>query len=372
MKFMGKKEILIVCRSFYPENTPRSNRATELAKEFVRQGHIVTVLLPKKPDVHDLFEKENNLVIKDLGTLKWKNFNFGKSKIGYLLNRAAFRFLYLAFDYPNLELMFLVKNALKYEKGYDLLISIAVPYPIHWGVAKVWNSKQSIAKTWVADCGDPYMGCTTDNFKKWFHFKYVEKWFMRKANFISIPVESARQAYYPEFHKKIKVIPQGFCMKPIELINEPVQNQTKTFAYAGSFIPGMRDPRYFLDYLATLTIDFCFIIYTNKPDMLKAYESILGEKLKIKSYISREELLAVMAKMDFLVNFDNNTQTAVPSKLIDYAITGRPILNIENPLKTNVIDRFLAGDYSNALEINNIDQYRIENVCDHFLSLIHQ
>ena len=79
------KRILIISRSFYPENSPRANRTTELAKEFARQGHIVTILTPRKEAVHASFEKEYDVEIKDLGRPHWKNPDFGKSKWGYLL-----------------------------------------------------------------------------------------------------------------------------------------------------------------------------------------------------------------------------------------------------------------------------------------------
>ena len=45
---MDNKRILIVGRTFFPEQSPRSFRTTELAKEFARQGHQVEVLLPQQ------------------------------------------------------------------------------------------------------------------------------------------------------------------------------------------------------------------------------------------------------------------------------------------------------------------------------------
>lgn len=365
-----KKKILIVCRGFHPSNSPRANRATELAKEFALQGHAVTVLTPKDPIIHEPFEIEHGITIKHLGSPHWKNPNFGNSKIGVFLNRASVRFFQLIMEYPDIELMFIVKKALRRERDYDLLISIAVPYPVHWGVAMVWNKKHKIAKTWVADCGDPYMGCDTDSFKKLPHFKYVEKWFMRKANFITIPVESARKAYYSEFHTKIKIIPQGFKIKPIEIPINTQTNSVPTFAYAGGFIPIVRDPRSFLKYLSSLDIDFRFIVFSNNSELLDEYRNVLGEKLQINHFVPREELLKILASMDFLVNFDNNTGTAVPSKLIDYKIVNKPVLNIKKELNTTVIQEFMNGNYINDLQIESIDNYRIENVCRQFISLI--
>ena len=73
--------------------------------------------------------------------------------------------------------------------------------------------------------------------------------------------------------------------------------------------------------------------------------------------------------MDFLVNFDNNTGAALPSKLIDYKIVNRPVLNIKKILDKESIRQFLEGQYYSAMKIDNVDQYRIENVCRKFLSL---
>ncbi len=59
----------------------------------------------------------------------------------------------------------------------------------------------------------------------------------------------------------------------------------------------------------------------------------------------------------------------MPSKLIDYAIINRPILNVKNDFDRNVVLEFISGDYTHATRIENIDQYRIENVCQKFLAL---
>jgi hypothetical protein len=193
---------------------------------------------------------------------------------------------------------------------------------------------------------------------------------MRKTDFVTIPVESARAAYYAEFHSKIKIIPQGFKIKPIEIPTSTPANAVLTFAYAGGFIPNIRDPRPFLDYLSKLDFDFRFVVFTNSAELLEPYQEALGKKLQIKPYVPREELLSILATMDFLVNFDNNTGAAVPSKLIDYKVVNKPVLNIKKELNTIVIQEFLEKNYQNGLKIENIDQYRIENVCTQFLSLI--
>ncbi len=367
---MDKKRILIVSAPFYPQNSPRANRATELAKEFARQGHDVVVLTEFEDTDYNRIAREFSITLKDIGKRRWKSPDFGSSKLGSFITRAVYRIVSLSIEYPDIELVFMLKKALKNENGYDIMISSAVPYPVHWGVAASRRENHEIAKVWVADCGDPYMGCETDSFKKLFYFKYIEKWFMRKADYISIPVESARSGYYDEFQDKIKIIPQGFKFDVIEGSDKPVRNEVPTFAYAGGFIPKIRDPRPFLDHLTALERDFKFIVYTNTPELIAAYKLKLNGRLEIRDYIPRKELLETLSMMDFLVNFDNNTGVQVPSKLIDYALVGKPVLNIKAGVEPEIIGEFFFGDFSNKLNIDDIQKYNIKNVVKQFVKLL--
>ena len=366
---MDKKKILIVCKTFYPDISPRSFRATELAKELASEGYDVTVLTSRNNPDHIWIESKYGFVIKDLGKTHWKNPNFGKSKIGYFFTRAFYRFLSIFFEYPSLEYTFMVKKYLKNEIGYDLLISIAAPYAIHWGVAKAKEKNRLLTKTWVADCGDPFLFRDIDTFSKPFYFKYIDKWFLSKPDYISIPVESAKNAYNYKYHEKIVIIPQGFKFNASLRLSKK-RNIRPTFAYAGTFIPRFRDPRPFLDFLSDLKNDFCFIVFTRDGRLIQPYKDKLKDKLIINTYVSRDALMKTLVSMDFLVNFDNNTSTVVPSKLIDYALTGKPILNVEKLMNEKVIQQFFKGDYSSSMKIKNLDQYRIENVCKQFIKLI--
>lgn len=367
-----KMKILIVSRAFYPENSPRSFRATELVKEFKRQGHDVTLLTEKQDEVHVPFEKEYGVEIKNFGPLRFPEIDISRgNRISKLIKRAIRRGLLLFFEYPKIELVGKVKDALQKESGYDLLISIAVPHPVHWGVARAWRADSPIATTWVADCGDPYMGQTLDSFNKLFYFKYFEKDFCRKADYITVPIEEAKEGYYPEFREKIKVIPQGFKFDEVEINHTAYKkNSVATFAYAGSFIPGGRDPRKFLDYLIAQDKRFKFIIYTKTTGLVEPYLERAEGQIEIRDTIPRKVLLQELSKMDFLVNFENESPLMMPSKLIDYYLTGRPVLSVKSTeVNTKVTDRFLEGDYRDQYHFRNMDRYRIDNVCKQFLNL---
>lgn len=403
---MDKKKILLVTASFLPEISPRSFRATELAREMARQGHSVTVITPRNQAVHSLFEKENRLTIKDLGHHVGKASGFqvdggslaGGSPAGgplggtpgrgrkkpvvtagghhlfpsfRLVTRAIDRILELFLEYPDIRYMFMVRKALLQESGYDLLISIAVPYPVHWGVALARTSQRRIANIWVADCGDPYMGNRLDRFRKPFYFGLVEKWFMRKCDYLSITRKEFKINYYPEFHSRMVEIPQGFRFGEVKPVSESSRNGIPRFAFAGSFIRDKRDPRGFLAYLTTLKRDFRFILFTRSVELVKSFMPLLKEKMDLRDYIPREELLPQLADMDFLVNFGYDPFLQSPSKLIDYALTGRPVLNISaDGFDPSVVEEFLNGDYTHRFMIPDLDHYRIEKVCGAFLKLL--
>jgi glycosyltransferase involved in cell wall biosynthesis len=367
---MSGKRILLVSSAFYPEISPRSYRATELAKEFSRQGNEVTVISKFRDYEYSSFLKEYPVTLKMWQKAVFHKIPVSKKKLISVITRGLSRFLLLFFEYPFIEEMFRVRKMLKYENGYNLMISFAVPYPVHWGVAWSRSSKHLIADTWVADCGDPFMGDVLDTFRKPFYFGFLEKWFCRKADHISIPVESARPGYYSEFHQKINVIPQGFDFDINEYSTTRSISDIPEFAYTGGFLRGIRDPRRMLQLLIKTDLPFKFYVFTDDPGLLNGYIKDLEGKLIVSGYIPRPELMKKLSEMDFLINFDNNTQLNVPSKLIDYAITGRPVFNISQNFNEDGLLEFLKGNYEKRMPLPDPQQYHIKNISKLFLDLL--
>lgn len=372
---MESKSILLVTAAFYPENSPRSFRATELAKEFVRQGHKVVVYVPFQGFDYKKWGNENNIIFNDLGKLRLKGILIEGSNSVQLIKRVLKRGMLLLFQYPNIELMFKVRNKLINEKGYDLLISNAFPHPIHWGVAWARKMKNPIAKTWVADCGDPFMGNKMDSFKKLFYFKYFEKWFGKKCDYISVPAADYIQYYYKEFNKKIRVIPQGFKFEDSRIYEGVIKNKEVTFAFAGRFLPKLRDPRPLLDHLLTIEQPFRFVVFSPNTEFLYPYKNKLGAKLDIRGFIPREDLLFELSQMDFLIHveFHSSVKSDSPSKFADYAIVKKPViaLNMDH-FDTEKLSAFINKDYRRQIDLTDADKFRIENVTRQFLDLINR
>ena len=80
-----------------------------------------------------------------------------------------------------------------------------------------------------------------------------------------------------------------------------------------------------------MDFDFRFVIYTNLSSAdsyscLEPYVRKLGAKLELRHSIPRLDLIYCLSSMDFIVNVNNASENQIPSKLIDYKLSGRPIL----------------------------------------------
>ena len=74
--------------------------------------------------------------------------------------------------------------------------------------------------------------------------------------------------------------------------------------------------------------------------------------------------------MDFLINLLNKSAVQSPSKLIDYYLAGRPIIDISSDFceKEDLL-QFLGKNYSSQRKKQDVSQFDIRNVGEQFLSL---
>ncbi len=369
---MSKLKIVIISRTIYPNLAPRAYRATELAKELAKRGNHVTLYGLLGSYNYNQFIKETGVTVKNLGKSRFGNINSDSKVSSNVILRALKRIFGRFIYFPDIELIPMVRKAIRGEKNIDYLITVAVPFANHFGAALARQKYgKNIIKCWVSDCGDPFMGNPFNRYP--FYFIPIEKWWCRWTDFITIPIEEAKNAYYKEFHHKIRVIPQGFDICSVKLADYR-KNQLPHFAYSGNVYPYRRDPSLFLEYLCSLfDKDFRFIVYTKTPEIFQRYKSCLKEKLIINSFIPREDLLKELSRMDFLINIGNSSTVQQPSKLIDYYLTRRPILEITSSFEEREhFNEFLDGNYSHKMIEHDISQYDISRVANQFLELYQQ
>lgn len=362
------KRILITTHSFYPENNPRAFRAYELYNELVKRGYVVDIIIGsiKKFVKHQEIREYYDRIINDNTPLKVKNKQHNKTTeklklpIRYFIGE---KFIITHMDY-------FIKNI--NLESYTCVISIGTPFYVHMAVAKkLRNSDKKIIS--ICDNGDPFYNYKKKD-KAWY-FKRVQENTFAAFDYICTPIEEAVD-YYSQYvdRSKIRVIPQGFNFDKIN-IKKYINNDVPTFAFAGRFYEDIRNPSSFLKYLTTLDFKFKFVVYTSIEsnvfnNILLKYTEILGEKLVIHPFIPREECIYELSGMDFLINLENTLSVQSPSKLIDYALTKRPILSFnQNNIPKDVFLQFIKGNYEKQVTIN-LDKYNIQTVGQQFINLI--
>lgn len=364
-------KIAIVSRSIYPKNAPRPFRATELAKYFAKLGHDVTLYGSLGSFDYTTFEESTGVKVCTIGKVYFSTLNSDGYMRNNFFDKITKKLFGRLLEYPDIELMWKIRKLVEEMDDVDLLITIAIPYPIHWGAAWAKKRKPSnFPSVWISDCGDPYMGNSV-GMKHPSYFQYIEDFWGDKTDYITIPIDHARMAYSPKVQSKLRVIPQGFDFSNVVIDKAFKGNSVLKFAYAGATYPGYRDPSKMLEFLSSHPeLNFQFVVYTQAFSHFEKYKEQLGDKLVLKNYVPREQLIYELSKMDFLVNIKNNSSVQSPSKLIDYYLTNRPIIDITSDFsEIEVLKEFLNGDYSNRHKPTDISEYDINNVGAKFLGL---
>ena len=361
-------KIIIISKSYYPNQSARAMRATELAQQLARMGHNVIVYTVIGLSNYKEYTEQTGVKVELIST-KWMSSTTPQSSMKSFLIKGLSVLFGRFMEFPNIEFVFKVPEILEQEKDVDLLITVALPYPIHWGAAFAKKKmKEQFPKTWVSDCGDPYMG--NDVFTPYFYFQYLEKFWGKMTDYVTIPIKEAAKAYYENVQEKIRVIPQGFDFTKTKIDENFTGNDIPTFAYTGTIFQGYRDLTTFLDYLCTIDTDFRFYVYTRTKDTVLPYKEKLKNKLIISDYIPRQELIYKLSRTDFLINLTNQSVVQSPSKLIDYGLSGRPILDISTPfVEKESFEAFMKKDYSGKHLEFDIQQYNIEVIAKQFLAL---
>lgn len=377
------KSILVTSYFFPPEITPRAFRTYELVKELSLRGYSIDLFIPKI----DYVEKDDALKnvtiyfvnsLKDNSVLSRKETKEKKVNLFKIIPIQYIKFLIRFLIGENIRSLYFSKQLFKKliidkaDKKYDFIISIGLPFYVHFAVARYINCSNQQCVS-VCDYGDPFYLNPVQ--KKFIGLKFLEKWVTKQFDFISIPTEKSIH-YYTDYKEKsrIKVIPQGFDFSNIKLESYK-NNRIPTFCYAGVFYKDIRNPNFLFEFLSSLDYDYRFIIYTRLDDeffqeTISMYKEQFGERIILRDFIPREKLIKEMSKMDFVINLENENSNQVPSKIIDYALSKRPILNIsKNNFEKDTIYNFLNGNYDGALKIN-IDDFNIKNVADKFEALI--
>lgn len=367
-------KIHIITGHYTPQIHPRAFRASELAQEFTRLGHEVTVSVLTEIEDFDYEEYsiQTGIKINVLGLYKHSmNESLVSKKSTFLSKTKEFisEYFFAGRLFPNSKK---IADLLEIAEDTELVISLSTPFMDILGVSRfikrLRGRKPFVA---IADSGDPFY--YSKQYGKAFWFHWVEKNAYKQYDYLTIPVETAIPSYnrlIPE--QKIKIIPQAFNLQDTKLYEGCLSTPIK-FAYAGVFYWDIRNPEFLFKYLDSLDVDFEFHIFMRYADaklneVLSSYPN-LKRRIRLRLSVPRKELLYELSKMHFLININNISNTQIPSKIIDYRIANRPILSFNSSdFNAEQFIQFMNENYEGQMLVD-ISKYDIKNVAQQFLEL---
>lgn len=107
------------------------------------------------------------------------------------------------------------------------------------------------------------------------------------------------------------------------------KNEEITFVYVGLLYEDIRNPELMFKIFDKLPDNYKLHFYGGGADrIVNEYKEILKDKLICHGWVSAEEAKKATNEADILINLNNNISNMLPSKIVDYIDSGKPILNI--------------------------------------------
>lgn len=359
------KKILILSYNYYPDLSPASYRIKSLIEEFEKNHHNIKItLLTTTPIRYDLnykkikseYLKENIEIIRF--KIPKKNFIIFNSYTQYLL--------YF------FKVLFFCRN-----KKYDLVFSTTSK--LMTGFLGALISKYLNAKFYL-DIRDIFYETIKYNFSKskfikyyLFFIKKIENYALNSCSSLSINSEGFYnyfKMHYPD--KEIDIFTNGIDNK--FLLQSWKRNNFEkkiNVLYAGNLGNGQALHKIIPELVKLLNdnIKFKIIGSGNKKKLL--YKKL--EKLKIHNYqliapVSQEILINEYLNSNILfLHLDalDVYKSVLPSKIFEYACTGRPIVAGVSGYSSEFLIKNISGSYvfepcdhlSAAKIINSIDKF---------------
>jgi glycosyltransferase involved in cell wall biosynthesis len=186
----------------------------------------------------------------------------------------------------------------------------------------------------------------------------------RRASAVSVttPQTAARYASaFPESASKIRVIPPLFSFPEARAGGRLFPQDGKArLVYVGTLYPRLREPRFLLQLFEALRArrPSCELHFFGDVHAFAALLEDTSRKLdgavRVHGVVPRETVARAVDDADILVNIGNTTRDQLPSKVVEYAASGKPILNIARHAEDSSVS-FLAS-YPDKLSLHDRGQ----------------
>jgi hypothetical protein len=406
LEWTVNSSILIISHHYTPDNSPRAFRWSAIAEYWAKQGYHVDVVCAWKPG---LLESEilNGVYVCRTGgkTTESLRDGFGIKKpsgktpgnqetyAGSTLRHEdrhlvkwihdhTWKKVYWP-DYACLWYFSAVKKAeqLLEKNHYNSLISVSHPFTGHLIGLKLKKKYPQIK--WVVDIGDPFCfleETQTNNHRLYRRLNYKsERKIFNYADAIAVTTKPTLVKYaelFPENASKICVIPPLFSQINNNESTSSLfpKNQKLRLVFIGTLYKNIRSPDYLLflfsklldtDIGNRLELHFFGNVH-DCHDSFNKYQVLLSTKIFLHGQVSREKAAQAMKEANVLINIGNNTSYQLPSKVVEYASTGKPILNLVKAKSDSLISFFDAYPVSMCLleESESLPSAQLDNLLE--------
>jgi glycosyltransferase involved in cell wall biosynthesis len=388
-------KLLILSYIYAPDRSPRAYRWSAIAEHWAAQGRQVEVVAAWKPGdprhevrggvtVHRV---GGGLVERLRGALGRASHRDGESdsapasspRWAARLAKAAYRATARQLFWPDYAFHWYPAaraeaRGLGRATGFDAVISVSHPFTPH--LVGLAEKRRRPAQRWLVDIGDPFslLDETPLNNRALYGAlnRRAEAAVLGAADAVSVTVERCRADYavaFPAVAGKIAVIP------PLLSLPDAPPSEPSTFAFTqaglhlaciGTLYRAVRPPDALLALFEALRrrrsdlhLHFFGALNDCEPSFAP-YRDEIDRSIHLHGMVPRREIAAVMRSADLLINLGNATPHQLPSKLVEYVASGRPILNLAaSPADSSIA--FLAG-YQAALTVPASDAAAVSTV----------
>lgn len=194
---------------------------------------------------------------------------------------------------------------------------------------------------WLIDLGDPFSFADEAPPNNFFLYRKlnraVERSAFRRADAITVTTPETRTRYealFPESAHKIEVIPPVTSVDADE--PAPSTRDALSLVYMGTLYGDLRSPEFMMALFRRLYDRsgegrLELHVYGDVQDCrptFERYPELLERALYVHGTVPREQALSAMRAAAVLVNVGNRTTYQLPSKVVEYAALGKPILNL--------------------------------------------
>ena len=397
-------KLLLVTYDYEPVISPRAFRWSAITKHWAKKGYNIDVICACKPglakmetsgnirvyrvgpSVIQILQNRLSCLYDNPGMFSGKSDNSNNSSF-FMRLRPLIKWIY---DYtwkkvywPDFACLWYLPATRKARQllanqCYDALVSVSHPFTGHLiGLAL---KKRYPGMKWLVDIGDPFcfLGRISPNNHNFFRkLNYsAEKKVFNLADKITVTTEGTLAKYskiFPDSTKKINVIPPLALLPaiPEQTYNVLPEDNKIKFVFIGTLYKSIRNPDFLLKLFASLlqtqpeenlelhfwgNISECWGCF-NK------YQRLLNHKIFIHGVVDRNTVSQVMEEATLLINIGNDTPYQLPSKVVEYVNTKKPILNIVKTLKDSSVVFFKSYPATlNIVEEDGLSSEQIEKV----------